>query len=182
MHVNLASVYNPCAIIPWLTKEPINEFMRRDRALLTFMLLYGAASLTHFMHNAVYLKLYPNMPTWLTPFGVLTSWIVIAGTGAVGYWLIRKGLTVVGLAAIALYAALGFAGLDHYVIAPVTAHTLAMNATIVGEAIAASVLLVATAWTAFRVTTVRSDHRRDYLRHTWRTRSPEGGRSSSPQK
>jgi hypothetical protein len=117
-------------------------FMSRDHALLTFMLVYGAASLVHFVHNAVYLEFYPNMPAWLTPLGVLASWLVVAGTGAVGYWLFRKGSTVVGLAAIALYAALGFAGLDHYAIAPVSAHSLAMNATIVGEVISASVLLV----------------------------------------
>jgi hypothetical protein len=124
--------------------------MNRDRALLTFMLVYGGASLAHFTHNAVYLEFYPNMPTWLTPLGVLASWLVIAGTGTVGYWLFRKGLTVIGLAAIALYAALGFAGLDHYAIAPVSAHSLAMNATIIGEVIAASVLLVLIAWMAFR--------------------------------
>jgi hypothetical protein len=124
--------------------------MSRDHALLTLILVYGAASLAHFVHNAVYLEFYPNMPTWLTPLGVLGSWLVIAATGAVGYWLFRKGLAVVGLAVLAVYAALGFAGLDHYAMAPVAAHSLMMNATIVGEAIAASVLLVVIAWMALR--------------------------------
>ena len=122
--------------------------MSRNRLVLTFMLVYGAASLIHFVHNAAFLNLYPNMPTWLTPFGVMGSWLVIAGIGAVGYWLFRKGLTVIGLGVIALYAALGFGGLDHYVIAPVSAHSLAMNATIVIEVIAASMLLAVVAWTA----------------------------------
>ena len=124
--------------------------MSRDHALLTLILVYGAASLAHFVHNAVYLEFYPNMPTWLTPLGVLGSWLVIAATGAVGYWLFRKGLAVVGLAVLAVYAALGFAGLDHYAIAPVAAHSLVMNATIVGEVSAASVLLVVIAWMALR--------------------------------
>ena len=124
--------------------------MSRDHALLTLILVYGAASLAHFVHNAVYLEFYPNMPTWLTPLGVLGSWLVIAATGAVGYWLFRKGLAVVGLAVLAVYAALGFAGLDHYAIAPVAAHSWVMNATIVGEVIAASVLLVVIAWMALR--------------------------------
>jgi hypothetical protein len=122
----------------------------RNHLLLTFMLVYGAASLIHFVHNAAFLGLYPNMPTWLTPSGVLASWLVIAAIGAIGYGLFRKGLTVIGLGVIALYAALGFGGLDHYVIAPVSAHSLAMNATIVIEAIAASMLLVVIAWTAVR--------------------------------
>ena len=119
--------------------------MKRDSALLTFILLYGAMSLVHFLHNAVYLQLYPNMPTWLTPVGVMASWLVIAAIGALGYWLFRRGQKAIGLVTIAIYAALGFAGLDHYAIAPVSAHSLAMNATIVGEVIAASALLVVTA-------------------------------------
>lgn len=116
--------------------------MTRHHALLTFMLLYGAASLTHFLHNSLYLQLYPNMPIWLTPLGVLAAWLVVAGTGVIGYWLYRKGWSVVGLAVIAVYAASGFAGLDHYTLAPVSAHSLAMNATIGGEVVTATVLLV----------------------------------------
>jgi len=131
--------------------------MTRPNTLLTFMLLYGAASLAHFLHNAVYLDVYPNLPPWLTPLGVLASWLVIAGIGAAGYWLFRKISPPVGLTIISLYAALGFAGLDHYTLAPASAHSWAMNATIVGEAIAASALLVVIAWTATRRSPVTAD-------------------------
>ena len=112
------------------------------------MLLYGSASLAHFVHNALYLGLYPNLPTWLTAPIVLATWLVIAGIGAAGYWLYRKNSPPVGLALIALYAALGFAGLDHYTLAPVSAHSWAMNATILGEVLCASALLVVIAWNA----------------------------------
>ena len=119
--------------------------MKRDSTLVTFILLYGALSLVHFLHNALYLQLYPNMPAWLTPVGVLAAWLVTAAIGALGYWLFRRGLKAIGLVTIAIYAMLGFAGLDHYAIAPVSAHSWAMNATIIGEVIAASLLLLVTA-------------------------------------
>jgi hypothetical protein len=106
------------------------------------MIVYGAASFAHFSHNAVYISAYPNLPAWLTPVGVYVSWLVIAGIGAFGYWLYRRGSRVVGLAVIGIYALLGFGGLDHYAMAPLSAHSMAMNATILGEVIAGSVLLI----------------------------------------
>ena len=38
----------------------------QDAVLFPLMLVYGAAGLLHFMHNAVYLRDYPNLPAWLT--------------------------------------------------------------------------------------------------------------------
>jgi hypothetical protein len=116
--------------------------MSRDRSLLTFIIAYGVASLVHFVHNAVYIDAYPNLPRWITPVVVYVSWLAIAGTGAFGYWFYRRGSTAFGLTVIGMYALSGFGGLDHYTVAPVSAHSMAMNATILGEAIAASVLLV----------------------------------------
>ena len=43
---------------------------------------------------------------------------------------------------LAVYALLGFAGLDHYFVAPMSAHTLAMNASIWGEVATAALLLL----------------------------------------
>jgi hypothetical protein len=121
--------------------------MHRDRTLLTFMIGYGVASLVHFVHNALYIGAYPNLPMWITPLVVCASWLVVAGTGSIGYWLYRSGSRAIGLMLIGVYALLGFGGLDHYAVAPVSAHSMAMNATILGEAIAASVLLVVVVWT-----------------------------------
>ena len=122
--------------------------MHRDRTLLMFMLAYGVASLAHFVHNAVYIDAYPNLPMWITPLVVHASWLVVAGIGTLGYWLYRSASRAFGLMVIGVYALLGFGGLDHYAVAPVSAHSIAMNATILGEAITASVLLVVVVWTA----------------------------------
>jgi len=113
-----------------------------DAALLPLMLVYGAASLLHFTHNAVYLHDYPNLPAWLTAGGVVAAWLLVAGVGLLGYLLYSRISRVAGLIVIAAYAVLGFGGLDHYTVAPVAAHTVAMNLTILLEATTAAVLLI----------------------------------------
>jgi hypothetical protein len=106
------------------------------------MLLYGAASLLHFAHNAVYLHDYPNLPDWITSAGVWISWFAIAAVGSLGYWLYRRVSRWAGLATITLYGVFGFAGLDHYTVAPIGAHSFVMNLTILTEVVAAGALLL----------------------------------------
>lgn len=109
--------------------------------LPALMIVYGVASLFHFVHNATYIRDYPNLPAWITPVGVYVSWCVIAAVGVVGYWLYRRVSRGFGLLVIAIYALFGFDGLDHYMLAPMGAHTFAMNASILTEVMAAGVLL-----------------------------------------
>jgi hypothetical protein len=114
----------------------------QNSTLLFLMLLYGAASLLHFAHNAVYLHDYPNLPEWLTSEAVWVSWCAIAAIGALGYRLYRRGSRWAGLATITLYGVFGLAGLDHYTVAPMGAHSIVMNLTILTEAATAAALLV----------------------------------------
>jgi hypothetical protein len=124
--------------------------MDHPRMLLRLIILYAVASLLHFIHNALYIQAYPNLPSWVTPLGVFGSWCGIAAIGALGYWLYQKVSRIIGLLVIALYALLGFGGLDHYAIAPIHAHTVAMNLTIFGEVAAASMLLIFVAYSSLR--------------------------------
>jgi hypothetical protein len=119
--------------------------MRRARLLPVLMIVYGAASLLHFVHNALYIQEYPNLPRWITPLGVYASWCGIAAIGALGYWLYRRVSHALGFLAIAIYALLGFGGLEHYMLAPLGAHSVAMNVTIVAEVVAAFALLISLA-------------------------------------
>jgi len=111
-----------------------------NRALLSLVLVHAAASLVHFVHNAAYLADYPNMPAWISPAGIYGVWSAEAAVGALGVLFMLRGRSV-GLVLIALYAVLGLAGLDHYTLAPISAHTLAMNATIWLETATAIILL-----------------------------------------
>jgi len=112
----------------------------RPDGLLILLLVYAAASLLHHAHNAAFLNDYPNMPAWLTPAGVYVAWLAVIVVGIVGYLLFRRGYRLAGLAAIALYGALGLYGLAHYGVAPASAHT----ATI--EAATGALVLIGVAW------------------------------------
>jgi hypothetical protein len=103
--------------------------------------VYALASLVHFVHNAEFLPQYPNLPSSWTRTGVYLAWLGIMAVGVAGWVLIARGFRVAGLLLVALYAILGLDSLAHYVVAPLSAHTLAMNATILLEVGTAAVLL-----------------------------------------
>jgi hypothetical protein len=115
--------------------------MRDTRVFRLVILAYAVASLIHFAHNALYLRAYPHMPLWLTATGVWAAWLTLTSIGTLGYYVYRFRSQTAGALIIAVYALLGFAGLDHYVVAPVAAHSIAMHLTIIVEAATAAVLL-----------------------------------------
>ena len=119
--------------------------VERNR-LAVLLVVYLAASLLHFAHNAEFLSDYPNLPAWITRPGVYLAWAGMAFIGMGGLVLYRRGWQVRGLLLIGLYAAFGFDGLLHYSRAPFGAHTFAMNFTIWFEVAAAAGLLVAVAF------------------------------------
>ena len=120
------------------------ELSSRIRKVLpALLLLYSAASLAHFAHNAEFLADYPNLPVWLTRSHVYIAWLAITAVGVLGYLLVRAKYELVGFGVVAIYAAIGLDGLLHYGRAPMAAHTVTMNLTIWFEVIAASLVLVA---------------------------------------
>lgn len=118
----------------------------RRRALWVAALLYCGASLVHFAHNGIYLADYPNMPPSITAPGVYAAWLGQTAIGAAGGLLLWRGWRITGLLVLAVYAALGFDGLLHYHLAPMSAHTAMMNFTIGFEVAMAAALLAALAW------------------------------------
>lgn len=113
--------------------------------LLWFLLLYGAASLVHFSHNAEFLDEYPNLPSWLSRAQIYAVWCGVTAIGVAGYALHRVGYRLVGLIVVAVYAGLGFDGLLHYGRAPFGAHTAGMNFSILFEVVTAGLLLACAA-------------------------------------
>ena len=117
--------------------------MKAAKPLLILLLAYGAASLVHYAHNAEFLADYPNMPAWLSRAKVYVAWFGVTAIGVLGYLLVRRGHQLGGLCVIAVYAAIGFDGLAHYRLAPLSAHTATMNLSIWLEVATAALLFTA---------------------------------------
>jgi hypothetical protein len=115
---------------------------RANQTLPWVLILYAAATLLHFAHNAEYLAQYPNLPASWSRADVYVAWCCITTLGVVGYVLFLRDHRDFGLTFLALYAALGFGGLLHYTRASISHHSAAMNVTIWTEAAAATLLLI----------------------------------------
>ena len=118
--------------------------MNSRRILLALLVAYAVASLVHFIHNAEFLADYPGMPSSWTREGVYLVWLAMSLIGVVGWLLASRGFQVAGLLLVALYAVCGLDSLGHYVLAPLSAHTMAMNSTILLEVTAAALVLAET--------------------------------------
>lgn len=115
---------------------------RSDTTLSGLLLVYAACSLAHFIHNAEFLADYPNLPTSWSRSTVYLAWLVMSAVGVAGWVLATRGFRIAGLLVLAAYSALGLDSLGHYVVAPLSAHTPAMNATILLEVTSAALVLV----------------------------------------
>jgi hypothetical protein len=127
------------------TKIPGERKAIHANRLLIVLIAYCSASLFHFVHNAVFITDYPNLPGWITTAGVYITWIGITAIGLTGFLLIRHGKRLPGLIVVAVHGAIGLDGLGHYSLAPVSAHTIVMNLTIWLEAITATLVLIVVA-------------------------------------
>jgi hypothetical protein len=127
-----------------------NGMTPSKNVLPTLLVIYGAASLAHFIHNAEFLAEYPNLPSSWSRAEVYLAWIAMTVVGITGWILTSRGRLLAGLLILAAYAAFGLDSLGHYVLAPLSAHTLAMNSSIFAEVTAAGLVLAEVARQAMR--------------------------------
>jgi hypothetical protein len=113
----------------------------RSNLLLALLLLHMAASLWHHIHNGQFAAEYPNMPTGVPPVVAYIAWGVTTAVGLAGYYAVCNGYRLLGFGAMGLYAAYGLLAFGHYKLAPMSAHSFVMNATILSEALTGALLL-----------------------------------------
>jgi hypothetical protein len=110
--------------------------------LFLLLAVYAVASLVHFVHNAEFLREYPGLPASWSRGGVYLGWLAMTAVGGIGALLVYRAREWIGLLLLAMYAALGLDSLGHYVVAPLSAHSSMMNATILLEVGAAALVLL----------------------------------------
>ena len=115
--------------------------MKPSSGLLLALLACMAATFFHHAHNAEFLDQYPNMPAWLSRTSVYGAWLGATLVGAAGYALLQQGYRILGLVLLAAYGCYALDGLVHYAVAPIAAHSMAMNLSIWVEATAGAALL-----------------------------------------
>jgi len=120
------------------------------RYIWLLMAVYFIASLAHFVHNAEYIAIYPNMPSWITRSTVYVAWLVITSVGVAGLIALRLKWQAIGAVLIAIYGAFGLDGLLHYTLALCSQHTLITNVTIWSEATSGLLLMMASTLLATR--------------------------------
>jgi uncharacterized membrane protein len=136
--------------------QPTRRELFLPKHIQAIFLVFFAANLTHFVHNAEYIAFYPGIPSWLTRETVYLSWLAGAGIGLAGLLLSKTRLQVLGLALIAAYGALGIDGLAHYTLALCSEHTLFTNLTIWFEVVSGLSLLLVAALRAGRSALART--------------------------
>ena len=118
---------------------------KSNPALVIVLIAYAAASLFHHAHNAEFLDQYPNMPAWLSRMWVYAAWLGMTVIGVGGYILLRRGYRLAGAGLMIAYGCYGLDALAHYALAPISAHSAAMNLTIWLEAATELALLAVVA-------------------------------------
>lgn len=116
--------------------------MPGSRTLAILLVIFGVASLVHFVHNAEFIAEYPGMPASWGREHVYLAWIAMTLVGIAGWLLTSRGFFLIGALVLAAYAALGLDSLGHYLLAPLSAHSLGMNVTILAEVTAAGLVLI----------------------------------------
>ncbi len=84
------------------------------KSLVASIGLYLVASLVHFVHNAEFLRDYPNLPASWTSTGIYVAWLGMTSVGLSGYVLMSRGHPRLGLGALMIYCALGSLRRRHF--------------------------------------------------------------------
>ena len=91
----------------------MNSEINRNYLLKIFLITSIISTFIHNVDNYLRFELYPQ-PNWITPDGVIRSWIIWTIFGLAGYWLYKNQLFLLSYICLIIYSSCGLSSLAHY--------------------------------------------------------------------
>jgi hypothetical protein len=118
--------------------------------LIKMLLVASVASTAlHFTDNYLYFEHYPQ-PDWITPFGVIRSWLIWTAFGMAGYWLYKNQRLWPAYICFVIYATCGLSSLAHYLYGALPEFSLKMHLFILTDGLAGASILGFVIWSGLR--------------------------------
>ncbi|MCE7860466.1 MAG: hypothetical protein DPW18_13720 [Chloroflexi bacterium] len=99
----------------------------------------------HFTDNYLYFEQYPQ-PEWITPFGIIRSWLIWTAFGLAGYWLYTTQRFWLAYTCLLIYSTCGLSSLAHYLYGSLHDFSPKMHLLILADGLAGSLILGFTVW------------------------------------
>lgn len=113
--------------------------------LKIFLTVSVISTAIHFTDNYLYFEQYPQ-PEWITPFGIIRSWLIWTAFGFVGNWLYANQRFWLAYVCLFVYATCGLSSLAHYFYGALHEFSPKMHLLIWADGLAGLLILGFTVW------------------------------------
>ena len=121
----------------------------RPQDILKILLIASVISTAvHFTDNYLYFEHYPQ-PAWITPLGVIRSWLIWTAFGIAGYWLYRNQRFWLAYVSLLIYATCGLSSLGHYLYGAFHEFSPKMHLLILADGLAGAAVLGFVLWSSW---------------------------------
>lgn len=123
----------------------MNSKIKPDYLLKIFIAISIIATFIHNVDNYVRFDHYPQ-PDWITPFGIIRSWIVWTIFGIAGYWLYKNQQFGLAYLCLIVYSSCGLSSLGHYLYGRADEFSATMHFFILADGLAGFAVLGFALW------------------------------------
>lgn len=123
----------------------MNTRIRHEYVLGMLVLVSVLSTFMHNVDNYVHFEHYPQ-PDWITPFGIIRSWIIWTTFGMAGYLLYRNRRFWPSYFCLIIYSTCGLSSLVHYLYGSLDDFSMFMHSLILADGVAGLAVLGFTLW------------------------------------
>jgi hypothetical protein len=114
--------------------------------ILTIILIVSIITTgIHFTDNFLSFERYPQ-PNWITPFGIIRSWLIWTVFGVLGHCLYTKQRFWIAYTCLLIYSTCGLSSLAHYLYGHIDEFSFKMHLLILADGTAGSMILGFIVW------------------------------------